>query len=167
MLCTIAPSQINTHTPFTPVCRWLLVMYQDALLDKVMSCIHGNYDAMQSHIMFNRPYMVIEKVCLEQSISWLVQLNGIRLFHAPFHLLSQCFYVRVISTKGSNVLDILTSTNYLVFFGETFLTGDDCFYLRLWNRTHRYAKKDKKLWAQIDLSWQPSLELWNNSSFVL
>ena len=26
MLFTIAPSQINTHTPFTPVCQWLLVM---------------------------------------------------------------------------------------------------------------------------------------------
>ena len=50
--------------------------------------------------MFNRPYMVIKKVCLEQNISWLVQLPGIRSFHAPFHLFSQCFYVRVISTKA-------------------------------------------------------------------
>ena len=26
-----------------------------SILDKVMSCIHGNYDAKQSHLMFNRP----------------------------------------------------------------------------------------------------------------
>ena len=52
--------------------------------------------------MFNRPYMVIKKVCLEQNISWLVQLHGIRSFHAPFHLFSQCFYIRVVSTKASN-----------------------------------------------------------------
>ena len=39
------------------------------------SCIHGNYDAKQSHLMFNRPYMVIKKVCLEQNIFWLVQLH--------------------------------------------------------------------------------------------
>ena len=41
-------------------------------------------------------------MCLEQNISWLVKLHGIRSFHAPFHLFSQCFYIRVISTKASN-----------------------------------------------------------------
>ena len=46
--------------------------------------------------------MVIQKVCLEQNISRLVQLHGIRSFHAQFHLFSQCFYICVISTKASN-----------------------------------------------------------------
>ena len=81
-----------------------------SLLDKVRPCIHGNYDTKQSHLTFNRPYMVIKKVCLEQNISQLVQLHGIRSFHAPFHLFSQCFYIRVISTKASNVVI------YLIYF---------------------------------------------------
>ena len=51
--------------------------------------------------------MVIKKVCLEQNMSWLVQLHGIRSFHAPFHLFSQCFYIRVMSTKASNDSDFL------------------------------------------------------------
>ena len=32
----------------------------------------------------------------------MVQLQGIRSFHAPFHLFSQCFYICIISTKASN-----------------------------------------------------------------
>ena len=70
----------------------------NALLDKVRSCIHGSYDAKQSHLMFNRPLYGHKKVCLEQNISLLAQLHGIR----QFHLFSQCFYIRVISTKASN-----------------------------------------------------------------
>ena len=46
-----------------------------SLLAKVRSCIHGNYDANQSHLMFNRPYMVIKEVCLEQNIS--IALNKV------------------------------------------------------------------------------------------
>ena len=32
----------------------------------------------------------------------MVQLHGIRSFHAQFHLFSQCFYIRIMSTKASN-----------------------------------------------------------------
>ena len=39
------------------------------LLDKVRSCIHGNYDTKQSHLMFNRSLYGHKKVCLEQNIS--------------------------------------------------------------------------------------------------
>ena len=71
-------------------------IWKHALLDKVRSCIHGNYDAKQSHLMFNRPLYGHKK-----GVSWLVQLHRIRSFHAPFHLFSQCFYIHVISTKAS------------------------------------------------------------------
>ena len=63
--------------------------------------------------MFNRSLYGHKKVCLEQNISRLVQLHGIRSFHAPFHLFTQYFYIRVITTKASNAFYHTGDTDFV------------------------------------------------------
>ena len=79
-----------------------------SLLDKVGWAIIGDFQkwSVSSYVyetIYGHKKVCHKKVCLEQNIL-LVPLYGIRSFHAPFHYFSQCFYIRVIPNKASNVV---------------------------------------------------------------